>query len=209
MAPSPQLPSARTPSVPAALPPPEPANGSERFVGLDATVLDFWRFGMSDLRTNTLRGYLAEFLVARAVGADRSRVEWDPFDVLTPQGIRIEVKSTGFVQAWTQVKQRESRSWTIPRAVPYDTITGKPCGPRDFQADVYVFAVHTARSHDEYNALDLSQWTFYVLSLSQITSLPRNKNDAACATLLRVQTRTRAVSYAELAATVLDTAAAV
>lgn len=34
--------------------------GSERFVGLDATVADFWRWAFSDLRDNTTRGILAE-----------------------------------------------------------------------------------------------------------------------------------------------------
>ena len=51
---------------------------------------------MSDLRTNNVRGYLAEFLVARAVGSEAMRVEWDPWDVTTPDGTKIEVKSSGF-----------------------------------------------------------------------------------------------------------------
>lgn len=50
---------------------------------------------MSDLRTNNTRGYLAEYLVAKAVGATTCRVEWDTYDVLTPEGPRVEVKSAG------------------------------------------------------------------------------------------------------------------
>ena len=50
-------------------PPAQPLSGDEHFLGLDATVRDFWAFAMSDLRMNNVRGYLAEFLVARAVGA--------------------------------------------------------------------------------------------------------------------------------------------
>ncbi|MFD5893696.1 MULTISPECIES: hypothetical protein [unclassified Streptomyces] len=52
-------------------------SGNESFSGLEATLSDFWRFAMSDLRTNTVRGYLAEFLVARAMGVETIRVEWD------------------------------------------------------------------------------------------------------------------------------------
>ena len=62
-------------------------DGGRRFVGLDATVADFWRWAFSDLRDNTTRGILAEFLVAKAVGdtkaADRvgqlrrSGARWD------------------------------------------------------------------------------------------------------------------------------------
>jgi hypothetical protein len=72
------------------------------FEAVDATVREFWAFAMSDLRMNNVRGYLAEFLVAKAVGATGSRVEWDAYDVLTPDGIRVEVKSAGHLQVWAQ-----------------------------------------------------------------------------------------------------------
>lgn len=89
---------------------PSPAvelRGDESFVGLDATVLDFWRFAVQDLRMNTLRGYLAEFVVARALGAQANRTEWDPYDVLwhdprSGRDVRIEVKSSAYLQAWPQ-----------------------------------------------------------------------------------------------------------
>lgn len=71
-------------------------SGDERFDGLAASVLDFWSFVMSDLRTNNVRGYLAEFMVARAVGSTDPRVEWDPWDVTSPDGVKIEVKISGY-----------------------------------------------------------------------------------------------------------------
>ena len=76
--------------------------GRERFAGLDATVTDFWRFALSDLRMSNARGYLAEFLVAQAVGATGPRVEWDTYDVLAPDQTRIEVKSSGCLQLLAQ-----------------------------------------------------------------------------------------------------------
>jgi hypothetical protein len=33
-----------------------------------------------------------------------------------------------------------------------------------YNADVYVFAVQSAQSHDDYDPLDVGQWEFYVLS---------------------------------------------
>jgi len=135
--------------------------GAERFVGLDATVTDFWAFAMSDLRTNNVRGYLAEFLVARAVGATGLRVEWDAYDVETPEGIKVEVKSSAALQVWGQrALSRISfgglrgRAWT-PETGWASTAT--------FNADVYVFAVQTATEHDRYDVLDIKQWEFYVL----------------------------------------------
>ncbi|QHC65725.1 hypothetical protein GSU68_03410 [Rathayibacter sp. VKM Ac-2759] len=80
----------------------DPLTGDEPFIGLDARVLDFWRFAMSDLTMNNTRGYLAEFLVARALGLnDVRRIEWEAYD-LEFDGITIEVKSTAPLQAWPQ-----------------------------------------------------------------------------------------------------------
>ena len=72
--------------------------GDEAFAGVGgATVSDFWRFAMQDLQMNNTRGYLAEFLVGRALGIESNQVEWDPFDLLwhpnSTDSVRIEVKS--------------------------------------------------------------------------------------------------------------------
>jgi hypothetical protein len=40
--------------------PPQALEGTDTFAGVDATVLDFWRWAFSDLRDNTQRGVLAE-----------------------------------------------------------------------------------------------------------------------------------------------------
>jgi hypothetical protein len=47
---------------------------AETFTGGDAplgfTVLDFWQWSSSDLVSNSTRGCIAEFIVARALGLD-------------------------------------------------------------------------------------------------------------------------------------------
>ena len=70
---------------------PERKTGTEVFHNdgepLHFTVLDFWRWSGSDLLNNAQRGVVAEFLVARALGASGTvRVEWDAKDVVTPGG---------------------------------------------------------------------------------------------------------------------------
>lgn len=147
-------------------PPAQRLTGDEYFVGLDATVRDFWAFAMSDLRMNNVRGYLAEFLVARAVEATGQRIEWDSYDVLTPEGIRVEVKSAGHLQVWDQR--------TVSR-ISFGSMKGRTWDPRrgegaeaTLNADVYVFCIQTAVEHDGYDPLDVSQWEFYVVSLADI-----------------------------------------
>lgn len=121
---------------------------------------------MSNLVTNNVRGYLAEFLVAKAVGASGPRVEWDAFDVLTPEGVKVEVKSAGHLQAWRQ--RRLSR-------ISFGSMVGRTWTPEDgesaeatLNADVYVFAVQTATRHEDYDVLDVGQWEFYVVRRAAI-----------------------------------------
>src|SRR5687767_5377816 len=50
---------------------------------LSIDLLAFWQWAASDLVSNALRGRLAEFLVAQAMGiADGVRTEWDAYDLL-------------------------------------------------------------------------------------------------------------------------------
>ena len=84
----------------------EQLNGNEPFTlhGSDTSILlqDFWRWAYSDLLNNTHRGVLAEFLVHSALEAkDVARADWLPFDLTSPSGLRIEVKSSAYLQAWT------------------------------------------------------------------------------------------------------------
>ncbi|WP_426593819.1 hypothetical protein ACPPVS_18840 [Cellulomonas sp. McL0617] len=154
------------------LPPEAPAlTGDEPLVGLDgATVRDFWSWGMSDLRTNTLRGVFAEFIVSRAVGSSSvRRIEWDAYDVVTPDGVRIEVKASAYLQGWSQhALSRISFSGLSARLL--DEGANAYAGDRLYNADVYVFAVQTATSHDDLDVLNLAQWSFYVASRSAVAA---------------------------------------
>ena len=151
-------------------PPERPAlTGGEPFVGAgDAWVTDFWRFAMSDLRMNNTRGYLAEFLVAKAIGlGEVRRVEWDAYDLLIDEWIRVEVKSSAYLQMWPQ--WRLSRiEFSGLRGTRYDVYHGDDPGGRQFNAHVYVFGVQTAIDHNAYEPRDISQWEFYVLSKSDL-----------------------------------------
>lgn len=145
-----------------------PLTGSERFVGLDATVADFWRWAFSDLRDNTTRGILAEFLVARAVGDERSlRIGWDNFDAQAPDGTAIEVKCSAFLQSWTQKRHSELVFGRLS-AREFDATRNEYSVDARVRADVFVFAVQTQREPAAYDVLDISHWEFWVVSASTI-----------------------------------------
>ncbi len=183
-------------------PSPPPLTGSEPFDGLDARVLDFWRFALSDLRTNNVRGHLAEFLVARAVGVSAQRVEWDPWDVQTPDGITIEVKASGYLQAWTQ-RKLSTPTYRVAPAHGWDSDTGASSPERQYNADVYVFCLQTARTHQVYDPLDVSQWEFYVLGRASIVARPYLS--MGLATLRRLARAP--IGYGELATSIYEVAA--
>ena len=140
--------------------------GDELISNTGSTVSDFWAWCLSDLRTNTVRPMLAEFLVAKALGAaDRPRIEWDACDVRA-DGITVEVKSSAYLQAWAQPQQSKvvfgglsARTWTVEDGY-------SPAA--SYNADIYVFAVQTATDHQAYDALDLSQWSFWILPRSVV-----------------------------------------
>lgn len=152
--------------------------GDEIFIGLRKgkllTLKDFWQWSSSDLVSNATRGILAEFLVASALGLNHSvRNEWDSYDLKTETGIKIEVKSAAFVQSWYQ--QRLSNiTFNIRPTFAWDYKTNRFAKERRRQADVYVFCLLHHKDKKAINPLDLSQWTFYIVSTKKINQVCHN-----------------------------------
>ena len=141
--------------------PATPLEPGHVFGGSGVTVGEFWRWAYSDLRSNVVRGVLAEFLVAKAL-ADPSplRDAWDNHDVTTANGLKVEVKSSGYLQSWSQSKLS---------SVSFGRLTGKSWVEgtgysieREIRADVFVFAIHICKVPDDYDPLDIAQWEFHV-----------------------------------------------
>jgi hypothetical protein len=160
----------------------------------DLAVFATWLLG--DLRDNTDRAKFAEWLVARAVGADTTqpRDPWAGWDVITPNGIKIEVKCTGLLQNWTSAN---------PSKPGYDRlITRAPDAPQDeppaVRADVYVFGVHLCQDVTAYNVLDVTQWAFRVVPGRIISAW----NQKSIRLSVLQQRGYSTVGYADLAQTV-------
>ncbi len=144
-----------------------PLSGEERFTDTNAveplpiTVLDFWRWSSSDLVGNINRGVLAEYLVASAVAAtDRPRDPWAPFDVETPDGVTVEVKSAAYLQAWDQrALSKVQFGVKATRSMTGDPIRDAVASRR---SAVWVFALLHHQKQRSLNPLDVAQWGFYV-----------------------------------------------
>lgn len=165
-----------------------PARGDDAFIGVPATVAEFWQFALGDLRMNNARGYLAEFLVAKALGlAEVRRVEWDAYDLLVDDRIRVEVKSSAYLQAWEQ-RRLSTIQFGGLRGTRYDPRHDYDPAGKQFNAHVYVFCVQTAKTHAEYRPLDVTQWDFYVAAKSTLENAGVGQS-VGLATVARIATK--------------------
>lgn len=143
-------------------------------VQLPFILSDFWRWSASNLLDNTMRGMLAEYLVALATGANEStRQEWSAWDLTTSSGIKIEVKSAAYLQNWHQTKPSAIR-FGIQPTHGWNAESGEYQSEIKRQANYYVFCLFTPLERNLANPLQLDQWDFYVL--------PSNVLDQHCKT---------------------------
>jgi len=110
----------------------EPFHENGHSLGFD--VREFWSWSSSDLLSNALRGRVAEFLVAKALGvADGVRNEWDAFDLTSKTGITVEVKSSAYLQSWAQ-RGPSVPSFGIAPTVAWSEVTNEYSGAARRQA---------------------------------------------------------------------------
>jgi len=183
---------------------PRQLDGSELFrigsreLGFD--VHDFWSWSVSDLVSNATRGILAEYIVAKACGVDTSRPrdEWAAVDLVTPEGVSIEVKSAAYIQSWHQDSYSKI-SFGVRKTLKWDPETNQQGSEPERAADVYVFALLAHRDQATLDPLNLDQWEFYVLPTATLNDRKRSQHSI---TLLSLQ-RLNAGPYGF--ATLLDT----
>lgn len=131
------------------------------------TINDFWKWHCSDLINNALRGNLAEYIVAMSLGQKKEvQIGWAAWD-LTYKGIKIEVKSSAYIQSWTQEKF-SNITFGIGKSRTWDNQTNKLDDVLQRQADIYVFAILNHKDQNSIDPLKLDQWIFYVLDTNTI-----------------------------------------
>jgi hypothetical protein len=163
---------------------------------LDITLLDFWCWSVSDLMSNATRGIFAEFIVATAakINLNEVRDEWGAFDLLTEDGIKIEVKSSAFLQTWFQ-KALSKISFSTKSSFTIDSTTNKQSENKTRSADVYVFCLLHHKDKRTVQPLNLDQWEFYVLATEQLNNYVRSQHSI---TLNSLKKLTNSVDYLNL-----------
>ncbi|MCV9926113.1 hypothetical protein OIU83_00475 [Flavobacterium sp. LS1R49] len=163
---------------------------------LNFSLLDFWRWSVSDIVSNATRGRLAEFIVATAVNIDIKEIrdEWGAYDLETPDKIKIEIKSAAYIQSWEQ-KKLSPISFSTKLSQPWNSEIDKRSTIPIRSADVYVFCLLHHLDKPTINPLNLNHWEFYVLSTEELNNYKRSQHSI---TLNSLKKLTNSIEYDKL-----------
>jgi len=165
--------------------------GQEHFIfnnkALSLNILSFWKWSNSELLGNALRGVLAEFIVASTIDIlDKPRDEWDAYDLQTKNGLKIEIKSSSYLQSWEQNKL-STISFGIQETSKFDYKTNKYDKEKKRQSDIYIFCVLSHKDKNSVNPLNLSQWDFYILETKILNEKVKTQKSITLSSLLKLE----------------------
>jgi len=152
---------------------------------LPINILSFWQWSSSELLENTRRGVLAEFIVASAIDIlDKPREEWDAYDLTSRNGLKIEIKSSSYLQSWNQEKLSNIIFGIQPTIAWADD--GKRTTDRMRQSEVYVFCVLAHTDKSTVDPINLSQWDFYILETRILNEKVKTQKSISLSSLLNL-----------------------
>lgn len=150
-------------------------------------LIDFWKWSVSDLVSNATRGRLAEFIVAQALGISTQipRDEWQAYDLLTTDNVKIEVKSAAYIQSWYQ-KEYSKISFSIKKSKYWDPETNILSKELTRSSDIYIFALLKHADKNTVNPLDLSQWSFFIVPTNELNKYKRSQTSITLNSLKKI-----------------------
>ena len=165
-------------------------------------LIDFWKWSVSDIISNATRGRFAEFIVAMALGIDLKNIrdEWSAYDLISNEGIKIEVKSASYLQSWFQ-RNFSTISFSIKAARLWDSSTNTQAEIPTRPSDIYVFCLLKHKDQATLEPMNLDQWDFFVVSTFAINNYKRSKSSI---TLKSLQNLTTSIKYDQLYQTIID-----
>jgi len=176
------------------------------------SVLDFWRYGFSNLNSNVLRGAFAEFIVENALRTREQidvRNPWGDSDVVAPNGKNIEVKCCSYIQDWDQ-EDYSRISWSglkakhifyasLDRSMVNTSVKERPV---DYKSDIYVLSLFKHQDHATLDILDMNQWCFWVLTKERIKEITKNGNSISLVKLQKFNIKS--ITFCDLNQAILN-----
>ena len=122
-------------------------------------------------------------------------MDWAPWDLTTPSGIKVEVKSAAYIQSWSQAGPSRISFGVAKRRVVVGDSGVLDNDPRH-HAHVYVFALLTEMDQTVIDPLDLDQWELYVVPPSVLEQRERSQHSITLPSLRRLA---KELTWAQLA----------
>lgn len=170
-------------------------------ISINYSLLDFWKWSVSDILSNATRGRFAEFIVCTAIGLnpDKIRNEWEAYDLTTSEGIKIEIKSAAYIQSWAQKSFSDIR-FSIKKSRYWEAETNILNRESKRHADVYVFCHLKHKDINTINPLKMEQWDFYILPTSILDNYKDNQISISIKSLQKLANPRK---YSELSTEIL------
>lgn len=149
----------------------------------NSTLADFLMWAYSDLCDDVIKGIFAEWMVAKLLGIPTTRrYEWSNSDLFSTRGTKIEVKASSYWQSWKAISP-DGTAKDLAKYPPQpdakirfsglmakDTIDHHKEKQGRFKSDLYVFCFQNERNYEKWNAMNLSQWEFYLVPAKSLTT---------------------------------------
>jgi hypothetical protein len=164
---------------------------------------DFWSWAYSDFLSNANRGILAEFIVHTAIQSKTiQRREWNACDLVTADGLKIEVKCSAYLQSWKQEKPSKlifdiapKKAWHAETNT-YDDVANR-------HADIYIFCVFKTKDKEKANPLNSEEWEFIVLPTNELNRKYQEQKSISYHTLIKIGSKP--IKYEELLEIIVNT----
>jgi hypothetical protein len=122
------------------------------------------------------------------------------YDLTTPEGIKIEVKSAAYVQTWYQ-RVLSKISFSIKSARHWDPESNILLAEPKRHADVYVFCLLKHEDKQSIDPLNMDHWDFYVLGTFELNNYKRSQHSI---TLNSLRNLTHVVAYNDLESSIKE-----
>ena len=105
--------------------------------------------------------------MALEISTEQPREEWAAYDLVTNDGVKVEVKSAAYVQSWKQTKPSKI-SFSIRKTTGFDEHGKLLNETPGRQANVYVFCLLAVNDEKKGDPMNLDHWNFFIQSNQEI-----------------------------------------
>jgi hypothetical protein len=103
----------------------------------------------------------------------------------TKNGLKIEIKSSAYLQSWEQSKLSKIIFGIQPTS-NWDYSQNKRNDKKIRQSDIYIFCVLAHKDKNSVDPLNLSQWDFYILETNVLNNKVKTQKTITLSSLLKL-----------------------